>query len=135
MSSEQIRCISEGNALSSRIVDFVQNYAARRGLRQGDLEFYLEGVSAYLSTTERQRESRRGTLLKVSTDSLMEDLEASKARLAELLDQVNRERARNSVLKILVDQQRAIDQNREEDMLDDILEKELEEFLNLYFNR
>ena len=121
--------------MSSRIVDFVQNYAARRGLRQGDLEFYLEGVSAYLSTTERQRESRRGTLLKVSTDSLMEDLEASKARLAELLDQVNRERARNSVLKILVDQQRAIDQNREEDMLDDILEKELEEFLNLYFNR
>ena len=132
---EQIRSISGGNALTSRIVGFVQKYATSRGLRQGDLEFYLEGVSAYLSTTERQRESRRGTLLKVSTDSLMEDLEASKARLAELLDQVNRERARNSVLKILVDQQRAIDQNREEDMLDDILEKELEEFLNLYLNR
>ena len=132
---EQIRSISGGNALTSRIVGFVQKYATGRGLHQGDLEFYLEGVSAYLSTTERQRESRRGTLLKVSTDSLMEDLEASKARLAELLDQVNRERARNSVLKILVDQQRAIDQNREEDMLDDILEKELEEFLNLYLNR
>ena len=107
----------------------MQNYAARRGLRQGDLEFYLEGVSAYLSTTERQRESRRGTLLNVSTDSPMGDLEASE------VDQVNRERPRSSVLKILVDQQRAIDQNREEDMLDDILEKELEEFLNLYLNR
>jgi hypothetical protein len=110
----------------------LQNYATRRGLRQGDLKFYLDGVSAYLSTTERQRESRRGTFFKVSLDSLMEDLEASEVRLTELLDQVNREQVRSSVLKILVDQQRAIDQNREEDMLDDILEKELEEFLILY---
>ena len=132
---EQIRSISGGNALTSRIVGFVQKYATGRGLRQGDLEFYLEGVSAYLSTTERQRQSRRGTLLKVPLDSLMMDLEASEAKLTELLDQVKRGKARNSVLKILVDQQKVIDPNREEDLLDDILEKELEEFLNLYLNR
>ena len=132
---EQIRNISGDNALTSRIVGFVQKYATSRGLRQGDLEFYLERVSAYLSTTERQRQSRRGTLLKVPLDSLMMDLEASEAKLTELLDQVKRGKARNSVLKILVDQQKVIDPNREEDLLDDILEKELEEFLNLYLNR
>ena len=131
---EQIRSISGGNALTSRIVGFVQKYATSRGLRQGDLEFYLEGVSAYLSTTERQRESRRATLLKVPLDSLTKELEASDAKLTELLDQWKREQARNNVLKILV-KQRAIDPNREEDLLDDILEKELEEFLNLYLNR
>ena len=131
---EQIRSISGGNALTSRIVGFVQKYATGRGLHQGDLEFYLEGVSAYLSTTERQRQSRRGTLLKVPLDSLTKELEASDAKLTELLDQWKREPARNNVLKILV-KQRAIDPNREEDLLDDILEKELEEFLNLYLNR
>ena len=131
---EQIRNISGGNALTSRIVGFVQKYATSRGLRQGDLEFYLERVSAYLSTTERQRQSRRGTLLKVPLDSLTKELEASDAKLTELLDQWKREQARNNVLNILV-KQRAIDPNREEDWLDDILEKELEEFLNLYLNR
>jgi hypothetical protein len=135
LSLEQIRNISGGSTLTSRIVGFVQDYATRRGLRQGDQEFYLKGVSAYLSSTERQRESRRDTLLKVSSDSLMKDLEAAEARLTELLDQVKREQARNSVLKFLVDQQKAIDQKREEDLLDDILEKELEEFLNVYLNR
>ena len=69
----------------------------------------------------------------------MMDLEASEAKLTELnwslLDQVKREKASNSVLKILVDQQKVIDPNRKEDLLDDILEKELEEFLNLYLNR
>ena len=120
--------------MTSRIVGFVQKYATGRGLRQGDLEFYLEGVSAYLSTTERQRESRRATLLKVPLDSLTKELEASDAKLTELLDQWKREQARNNVLKILV-KQRANDPNREEDLLDDILEKELEEFLNLYLNR
>ena len=65
----------------------------------------------------------------------MMDLEASEAKLTELLDKVKREKVRNSVLKILVDQQKVIDPNRKEDLLDDILEKELEEFLNLYLNR
>ena len=65
----------------------------------------------------------------------MMDLEASEAKLTELLDQVKRGKARNSVLKILVDQQKVIDPNRKEDLLDHILEKELEEFLNLYLNR
>ena len=64
----------------------------------------------------------------------MMDLEASEAKLTELVDQVKREKARNSVLKILVDQQKVIDPNRKEDLLDHILEKELEEFLNLYLN-
>jgi hypothetical protein len=131
---EQIRNISGGSALTCRIVGFVQQYATRRGLRQRDLESYLQGVSAYLSTTERQRESRRGTLLKVSSDSLMKDLEASEAKLTELLDQVKREQAHINVLKILVEQQKQ-NQNREEDLLDGILEKELEAFLNLYLNR
>jgi hypothetical protein len=131
---EQIRNISGGSALTCRIVGFVQLYATRRGLRQRDLESYLQGVSAYLSTTERQRESRRGTLLKVSSDSLMKDLEASEAKLTELLNQVKSEQAHINVLKILV-QQRAIDQNWEDDILDAILEKELEEFLNVYLNR
>ncbi len=120
--------------MTCRIVGFVQLYATRRGLRQRDLESYLQGVSAYLSTTERQRESRRGTLLKVSSDSLMKDLEASEAKLTELLDQVKREQAHINVLKILVEQQKQ-NQNREEDLLDGILEKELEAFLNLYLNR
>jgi hypothetical protein len=134
LSLEQIRNISGGSTLTSRIVGFVQDYATRRGLRQGDQEFYLEGVSAYLSTTERRRESRRDTLLKVSSDSLVTDLEASEANLTELLDQVKREQAHINVLKILV-QQKAIDQNWEDDILDGILEKELEGFLNVYLNR
>jgi hypothetical protein len=139
LSLEQIRNISGGSALTSRIVGFVQNYATARGLRQDDLGIYLEGVSAFLSTAERQRESRR-SLLKVvhesdtSLDSLMKDLEAAEAKITELLDQLKRQRARKRALQTLVVQKRAVDQKREEELLENILEKQLEEFLNLFLS-
>ena len=48
--------------------------------------------------------------------------------LIELLDQVKREKTNNRVLQLLVDQQKK-GQNREEELWDDVLEKELKEFL------
>ena len=114
-----IRGVPRGHALSPRIVEFVQNYAACRNLQPADLKYYLNGVSVHLFTTEKERESRR-EMARATAERYVKDLEACKARLMDLhfqqqqlLKQVRREESRRNVLKTLVERQSA-DQTQEE---------------------
>jgi hypothetical protein len=134
-----IRGVPRGNALSPRIVEFVLNYAACRNVQQSDLKFFLNGVSAYLSTTEKVRESRCG-MARAAAEKYAKDLEACEARLMDLhfqqqqvLEQLKREESRRIVLKTLVERQTA-DHAQQQGWLDDVMERELKQFLDVYLS-
>ena len=78
-----IRGVPRGHALSPRIVEFVQNYAACRNLQPADLKYYLNGVSAYLCSTEKERESRRG-IARAAAERYAKARKACEARLMDL---------------------------------------------------
>jgi hypothetical protein len=69
-----------GNALSPRIVEFVQKYAASMNVQPADVKYFLNGVSADLCTTEKERESRC-EMASAATEKYANDLEACEDRL------------------------------------------------------
>jgi hypothetical protein len=128
-----------GNALSPRIVEFVQKYAACRNVQQSDLKFFLNGLSAYLSTTVKVCDFRC-EIARAAAEKYAKDLETCKARLMDLhfqqqqlIEQVKREESRRIVLKTLVERQSA-DQAQQQGWLDDLLEKELNQFLDAFLS-
>jgi len=139
LTPEIIRGIPGGNALSPRIVEFVLNYAAGKNVQPADVKFFLNGVSEYLTTTEKERESRC-EMAKSTAEKYAKDLETCESRLMDLhsqlqqlLEQIKREESRHIVLKTLVERQTA-DQAQQEGWLDDLLEKELNQFLDVFLS-
>ncbi len=81
-----IRGVPGGNALSPRIVDFLLNFAAHINVQPANVKYFLNGVSAYLCTTEKEREARCETAT-ATTEKYAQKLEACKARLDRLRQQ------------------------------------------------
>jgi hypothetical protein len=82
LTADEIRNVPGGDTLSVRIVNFVQNYAARSHLKQTDVRI-LNGLSSYLAITTKERQSHRG-LAGPSTKQYEKHLETCEAELVEL---------------------------------------------------
>jgi hypothetical protein len=136
LTADEIRSIPGGPALSSRIVNFVQNYAARNKLNQTNVRI-LNGLSSYLAMTEKERESHRGPAGPSPLNQYKKDLETCEAKLIELRlqlqklqEEVTRAEFDRTILKALVEEQRIIDQQPERP--EDNVEMELQQFLDVY---
>jgi predicted RNase H-like nuclease (RuvC/YqgF family) len=135
LTADEIRSIPGGPALSSRIVNFVQNYAARNKLNQTNVRI-LNGLSSYLAMTKKERKSHRGPA-GPSTKQYEKHLETCEAELVELRlqlqqlqEKVTRAESYRAMLKAQVEEQRIIDQQQERP--DDYVEMELQHFLDVY---
>jgi uncharacterized protein involved in exopolysaccharide biosynthesis len=99
-------------------------------VQPANVTFFLNGVSAYLSPTEKEREVRC-EIARLTTESYAKKLVECQGRLKrlhhqqqQLLEQVRREESRHNVLKALVERRTAV-QAQKEGWVDDLLENEL----------
>ena len=134
LTADEIRNIPGGNTLSSQIVNFVQNYATRNNLKQTDSRI-LNGLSSYLATTKKVRESHCAPAGPSPIKEYEKDLETCEAELVKLRlqlqklqEDVKRAEFYRTMLKALVREQRIHDQQPES--LDD--EMELQQFLDVF---
>ena len=134
LTADEILSIPGGNTLSSQIVNFVQNYATRNNLKQTDSRI-LNGLSSYLATTKKVRESHCAPAGPSPIKEYEKDLETCESELVKLRlqlqklqEDVKRAEFYRTMLKALVREQRIHDQQPES--LDD--EMELQQFLDVY---